>query len=235
MNTQRDKVLVVEDEGGEVAAEALEHHGFDVRLAQDGRAAVEMAEAWSPDIVLLDIQLPVMDGFEVIEELRRRQVPTRVVMYSGHRVGTTTAVRCIRAGACDYFEKGTLDSSEEAARLRRYVLLESTMIGRVSDPAPIVDKLIAREKLLEAQLVEMTARYKKALSQQRRSDLGSKATYVALSLLSTFVLSRLVAVTSTVGVGGFFLALVALLFLPTDRLRDISAKILKFNARVKLD
>src|SRR5947207_2508784 len=108
MRTRKDKVLVVEDEDGAVVVENLENYGFDVRLASDGRTAVEVAAAWTPDIVLLDIELPVLDGFEVLEEFKRRQVPTRVVMYSGHQVGVATAVRCIRAGACDYFEKGGL-------------------------------------------------------------------------------------------------------------------------------
>jgi len=66
----------------------------------------------------------------VLELLKRRQVPTRVVMYSGHHVGSATAVRCIRAGACDYFEKGMFEPAEQAARLRRYVILESTLIDR---------------------------------------------------------------------------------------------------------
>ncbi len=235
MKTRADTVLVVEDEDGDVAAENLENYGFAVRLATDGRAAVELAEKWRPDVVLLDIELLVMDGFEVLEELKRRGVPTRVVMYSGHRVGSATAVRCIRAGACDYFEKGALKPEEEAARLRRYVLLESTLIERVSDSAPIVEKVVTRAKLLEEQLAEMTALYRNATLRQRRGDLGAKTAYIVLALVATFLLARVAVVTSAVAVGSFFLALVALLFLPTDRLRDVSARFLKFNARVKLE
>lgn len=234
MKTRNDRILVVEDEDSDVVADNLENYGFDVRLATDGRSAVEVAEAWQPDVVLLDIELPVMDGFEVLELLKKRQVPTRVVMYSGHQVGAATAVRCIRAGACDYFEKGALDPSEAAARLRRYVLLESTLIERVLEPAPIIERLIARERALEADLASATAQYRAALAQQRRSDVGSKAAYVVLALVSTFLLSRIASVTSALAVGGFFLALVGLLFLPTDRLRDVSAKFLKFSTRVKL-
>jgi CheY-like chemotaxis protein len=234
MQAHKDRVLVVEDEDGEVLAENLEGYGFEVRLATDGRSAIETAESWSPDVVLLDIELPVLDGFEVLEELKRRQVPTRVVMYSGHQVGIATAVRCIRAGACDYFEKGAQEPAEEAARLRRYVLVESTLIERVSETAPIVEKLIARGKVLEVELASILKQYREAKSQLRRSDVGSKAAYVVLALVSTFLLSRLAVVTSLIAVGGFFLAFVGLLFLPTDRLRDVSAKFLKFNARVKL-
>jgi len=62
MKRRNDRVLVVEDEDGYVVAENLENYGFDVRLATDGRAAVELAEEWRPDVVLLDIELPVMDG-----------------------------------------------------------------------------------------------------------------------------------------------------------------------------
>ncbi|SRR5216684_1417632 len=229
-----DRVLVVEDEQGESVKENLEAHGFKVRLARDGRQAVEMAEAWVPDVVLLDINLPVLDGFEVLEELKRRKVATRVVMCSAYQVGSETAVRCMRAGACDYFEKALLSPEDEATRLRRYTLLESTLIERVAEPAPIVERLLDRTKVLERELAEAEKRERSVTRRDVGHDAFSKSIYVCLALLATYLLRLVVPDTSPTLVGVFFLILVLLLFLPTDRLKDISAKALKFAARIKL-
>ena len=229
-----DRVLVVEDEQGESVKENLEARGFKVRLARDGRQAVEMAESWVPDVVLLDINLPVLNGFEVLEELKRRKVATRVVMCSAYQVGSETAVKCMRAGACDYFEKALLSPAEEADRLRRYTLLESTLIDRVSEPAPIVERLLDKTKLLERELAEAEKKQRSVARREVGRDAFSKSVYICLALFATYLLRQVVPSAAPTLVGLFFLILVALLFLPTDRLQDISAKAMKFAARVKL-
>ena len=72
-------LLVVEDEPNirELLATSLRFAGFEVVAASDGRAALAAAEAHAPDLVVLDVMLPDMDGFEVIRRLREagRQLP----------------------------------------------------------------------------------------------------------------------------------------------------------------
>jgi DNA-binding response OmpR family regulator len=67
------RVLVVEDDGdiADVLQRSLRLEGYEVRLAGDGRAALDEANAFLPDVVILDLGLPKIDGIEVARELRR--------------------------------------------------------------------------------------------------------------------------------------------------------------------
>ena len=81
----RPTLLIVDDhEDFRRSAETLlELEGFDVvGVAKDGPSALSAVEALRPDVVLLDIQLPGMDGFEVVRHLQARQQQTRVVLIS---------------------------------------------------------------------------------------------------------------------------------------------------------
>jgi PAS domain S-box-containing protein len=73
-------VLVVEDnvDAGQSLAEILELHGHHVRLARDGRSGLELARAHRPDVVLCDLGLPDLDGFEVARAIRRED-PARAI------------------------------------------------------------------------------------------------------------------------------------------------------------
>jgi two-component system cell cycle response regulator DivK len=66
------KILVVEDneQNRILMRQILTHHGYEVLEATDGLSGLEMARAHKPDLIMLDIQMPVMNGFMVIRELR---------------------------------------------------------------------------------------------------------------------------------------------------------------------
>ncbi len=101
------RVLVVDDDDTfrRVLTSELSRRGFDVVSVASGAAAVEKAtQAPTPDVILLDLRLPDMDGVEIIRELVRREVPAGVVVLTGH--GTIdTAVEAVHLGAADYLEK----------------------------------------------------------------------------------------------------------------------------------
>ena len=67
------KILVIEDEAGirMTLALMLKAEGFDVTVAENGRIGIESARADTPDLILCDINMPEMDGFGVLEQLRR--------------------------------------------------------------------------------------------------------------------------------------------------------------------
>jgi two-component system cell cycle response regulator DivK len=67
-----EKILVVEDnmQNRILMRQILSHHGYEVLEATDGLSGLEMARTHKPDLILLDIQMPVMHGFMVIRELR---------------------------------------------------------------------------------------------------------------------------------------------------------------------
>ena len=100
-------ILVVDDEVGirELLSEILIDEGYDVRLAENAGAARRIRNELRPDLVLLDIWMPDMDGISLLKEWHAGgHLTMPVVMMSGH--GTIdTAVEATRFGACDFLEK----------------------------------------------------------------------------------------------------------------------------------
>jgi CheY-like chemotaxis protein len=80
------RVLVVDDnqDSAETMAEILKMWGHDVRTAHDGAGAIEAARAYRPDAVLLDLGLPVMDGFETARRLRQEGLGKLLVAVTGY-------------------------------------------------------------------------------------------------------------------------------------------------------
>ena len=99
-------VLVVDDEAGirESLSDIFSDEGYQVATAKTGEEALGALDAPEPDLVLLDIWLPGMDGLEALEKIKRKKPGVPVIMISGH--GTIEmAVRATRNGAYDFLEK----------------------------------------------------------------------------------------------------------------------------------
>jgi DNA-binding NarL/FixJ family response regulator len=76
-----------------------------VAEARDGREAVELAEEHQPDVVVLDIAMPVMDGLQAIPEITRVSPDTSIVMYSAHG-SQETRTKALNLGAHHFVRKG---------------------------------------------------------------------------------------------------------------------------------
>lgn len=101
-----EKILVVDDEDSIRASLAgiLEDEGFRVTFANDGVTALDAVRKEQPDLVLLDIWMPRMDGIETLRKLKEDHPSLIVIMMSGH--GTIeTAVKATKMGAYDFIEK----------------------------------------------------------------------------------------------------------------------------------
>ena len=102
----KPKVLIVDDEESIRSSMRMifEYEGYDVLLAANGPAGLKMAEREAPDLILLDIKMPQMDGIEVLKKLKEAPDGPPVVILSGH--GTVqTAVEATKLGAFDFIEK----------------------------------------------------------------------------------------------------------------------------------
>jgi DNA-binding NarL/FixJ family response regulator len=75
-----------------------------VGTARDGREAITLARKLGPDVILMDIAMPVMDGIEAVEELRQRRVDAHVLMLTGSNVRSDVD-RARQAGAAGYVTK----------------------------------------------------------------------------------------------------------------------------------
>jgi two-component system CheB/CheR fusion protein len=93
------RALVVDDiaDARTTTARLLTALGCDVETAGDGQSAIEIAAAFHPRLVLIDLAMPFMDGFEVAEHLRWNKPPAFLVAVSGH-AEPPTIERCKEAG-----------------------------------------------------------------------------------------------------------------------------------------
>lgn len=123
------RLLVVEDDPNilELLSASLRFAGFDVATAMTGSDAVQVARAGRPDLVVLDVMLPDLDGFEVIRRLRDGGVRTPVVFLTA-RDGTDDKIRGLTLGGDDYVTK-PFSLEELTARIRAVLRRVTTRSG----------------------------------------------------------------------------------------------------------
>src|SRR5258708_33260088 len=100
------KILVVDDETAirEAIRMTLEYEGYKIEEARSGQDGLDKAGRTDYDAILLDIKMPVLDGIEVLENLKQQKIAAPVIMVSGH-ADIQTAVECTKRGAFDFLEK----------------------------------------------------------------------------------------------------------------------------------
>lgn len=118
------KILIVDDDANicELLNLYLEKDGFDTVIANDGEQAVEFALRYSPDLILLDIMLPKLDGWQVCREIRKTS-KTPIIMLTA-KGETFDKILGLELGADDYISK-PFDTKEVIARIKA-VLRRST-------------------------------------------------------------------------------------------------------------
>ena len=113
----RKRILIVDDEQEItlVLRSGLTKHGYDVRVAGEGEAALDIFRVWSPDLVITDLSMPNMDGLELCQRLRESSsVPIIILSVKGDEA---TKVEALDAGADDYLTK-PFGMGELLARVR---------------------------------------------------------------------------------------------------------------------
>jgi two-component system KDP operon response regulator KdpE len=151
------RVLVIDDEAQlrRAVTRSLEGHGYQVREAEDGAAALSAFEAFKPDVVLLDLMLPDMGGVQVCRELRRKhRTPIIILSVIGEE---KMKVAALDEGADDYLTK-PFGMDELLARIR--VALRRGASDRAQQPvislAGLVIDLERRTVALDGQEVRLT-------------------------------------------------------------------------------
>jgi len=100
------KVLIVDDEDRilQSITGVLEDEGFQVMTARSGEEAIEVFTRENPDVTLLDIWMPGIDGIEILKRLKWIYPDCQVIMISGHAT-ISTAMTAVKLGAFDFLEK----------------------------------------------------------------------------------------------------------------------------------
>ncbi len=118
--TSGRKILLAEDNVllSKVSAAALRRSGFEVILAADGEEALDKARSESPDVILLDVIMPKLQGFEVLSALRADPAMAGIPVVMLSNLGQAEDVEeALRAGAVAYFIKSELKGNQLVERL----------------------------------------------------------------------------------------------------------------------
>ncbi len=169
MNNLFSTVLVVDDEKNarEGLAQYLEHKGYDVFLAEDGHRALELVKSEHPDIALIDLKMPQMDGMTLLHRIKSSHPSTIVIVLTAY--GTVeTAVQAMKAGAFHYLTKPVnLDElelilkkafreralEEENRNLRKDLMQERYETGKIIGKSAKIKELLQ----VAAQVARSTA------------------------------------------------------------------------------
>jgi two-component system, OmpR family, response regulator MprA len=168
-----ERVLIVEDDGAvrRMLERSLGAEGFEVAGAADGGAALALAERAAPDLVVLDVAMPGMGGFEVCRRLRDKGLTGGVLMLTA-RDSVADRVRGLESGADDYVVKPfaiaevvarlralTRRGSDRSERLAHGEIVLDTATGTVVSHGRAPVQLTARE----SQLLELLLRDPRAV------------------------------------------------------------------------
>ena len=135
----RARILVVDDEADirELLRELLGRAGYDVEVAEDGRAALRALFAARPDLVVLDVNMPGLDGWQTLERIR--DVSEMPVLMLTARTGELEKVRGLTRGADDYVTK-PFGRQELLARIQALLRRSG---GRIEDQETYADETLS--------------------------------------------------------------------------------------------
>ena len=143
------RALVVDDEVslGDLLQMALRYEGWDVRTATAGQQALSIARQFKPDVVVLDVMLPDLDGLEVLHRMRADGGDTPVLFLTA-KDSVDDRISGLTAGGDDYVTK-PFSLEEVVARLRGLIRRSSRIISDAVDPELQVGDLILNEESYE--------------------------------------------------------------------------------------
>lgn len=150
------KIMIVDDDENicELLRLYLEKEGYLVRICTDGAAALREFDSFSPDLMLLDIMMPEIDGYRVLEEIRKKSmIPVIMVTARGESLDK---LQSFDLGVDDYIVK-PFDAKEVLARIRAILRRSSAQLEermRIVYDRLVVDK-VAFEVRINGKVVEM--------------------------------------------------------------------------------
>lgn len=155
------RALVVDDEAtlSDLLQMALRYEGWDVRTAANGQQALQLAREFRPDVIVLDIMMPDIDGLEVLRRLRADGLETPVLFLTA-KDSVDDRVVGLTAGGDDYVTK-PFSLEELVARLRGLIRRSTLVISDTVNPEIQVGDLVLNEESYEVRRgddsIELTA------------------------------------------------------------------------------
>ncbi|WP_374713267.1 response regulator transcription factor [Symbiobacterium terraclitae] len=162
MTNTKKRILVVDDDPKILKAleQALQQEGYEVHKAEDGLEALRVAQEVKPDLMILDIMLPEMDGFEVLAQLQSSGgIPTLILSARGEEMDKVVG---FNVGADDYLVK--------PFRLSELLLRVRAILRRTSGPAAPVDE----DRPLQFKDIEISRSSRTVIVRGQQVDLTPK-------------------------------------------------------------
>jgi two-component system, OmpR family, alkaline phosphatase synthesis response regulator PhoP len=128
---EKNRILIVEDEPAIRIGlcDVFVFHGYEVEYCEDGKAALDMAQKGTFDLILLDVMLPFLNGFEVLEHIRKKNKEQAIIMLTA-KSADDDVIQGLSLGADDYIAK--------PFSIAQLVLRVQAVLRRVK-PAPITE------------------------------------------------------------------------------------------------
>jgi len=212
------KILIIDDDEAlnNLIANLLRDEGFTVVQEYRGSSGLRTAIRDQPDLIVLDAVTVDVQGYEVLREIKRRRIPTRIIVYTGSIRTMHEIVKFVREGACDYLEKNG-DPIAVVNAVHRALSLEMTLDRHV--PSPIVNEMILKVRELEEENLEL----KRSMAVQQWLHFAMRTAAVIVAALIMIAL-KYFAVVNVDGQSGLILGVLvfAVLFLPLDRLTKLT-------------
>jgi len=133
-----EKVLLVDDEEEfvDTLAERMRSRGMEVATSNSGGDALDLVDRDAYDVVVLDLQMPGMDGIEVLERIKQRRPDIQVVLLTGHAT-VEKGVEAIKLGALEFLEKpvdlSTLSEIIHKAKAEKMILVDEDTEERIRE------------------------------------------------------------------------------------------------------
>jgi len=133
-NPEKKRILVIEDEDhiADGLKLNLKLQGYDVKIANDGISGLEKWRAWQPNLIVLDIMLPVMDGYSVLKEIRNEDEKLPVLILSA-KGNAEDKIKGLRFGVDDYLSK-PFDLDEFLLRIDRLLTKQEWFSSEQKNP-----------------------------------------------------------------------------------------------------
>jgi two-component system repressor protein LuxO len=144
-----EKILIVDDEANnlDVLNNCLEDAGFEVRVNNNGQAALKQASYIKPDLILLDVKMPDMDGFETCRRLKQKSVTQDIpIIFLTIADNPTDKIKGFEMGAVDYITK-PFQTVEVVARVKKHLFISQLQKQLQAKNAQLQDYIYHLESL----------------------------------------------------------------------------------------